>query len=276
MKNKLNMSHVAYAGYDKAAAGLLDLVRKNRVHIDNVEIKFSELQDVYLERNSDLYSGTEETELIRYYFKTMLYKYYLASISLEQLQAVRHNHIDQELLHALENSLDRLDCSDDEELLVSFGLECFLHHVRAFLNFYMLYVCLLLKTGHKGSMKLEVFYKELAKAKDSRFADKADYVEEYFRSKVFGEDASEHVQFTNWGALVRDLRNKIAHRDRLRPSFESAETLARGVLLGWPTLRGMTYHSFCSYVDNGMYSLFTDLLTHLYDTGVQVGKRCEK
>lgn len=252
--------------YQIVANGLLLLVKESKSYVDENLRRLNLMHRIYIEQNSSLYSQPE-IDWIDHYLRSVCFKYNLVAIGVEQLQAVRHNKIDEEILSALENSLDRLNCSDDEQLLVSSALECVLFQARAFLDIYMLQVCLLLRTGFdKGHMNKERFFDELSNVQTHPFAEKARWVEEYFRSRVYNEgDAGAFIR-NDWGELVRSLRDRIAHRDVLRPSSDSQETLIQGILLDWPTLQRMTYHSFCEMIIAGMYFLFYDVSSFLYDS----------
>lgn len=249
--------------YQKIASGLQTLLKNARRHADIPLQKLQAMQEIYLQKHPGLYSE-EELQHIRYYLKAVAYKFHLANLSLEQLWSLSDTKR-QELLYALENSLDRLDVSDDELLLISFVLEGFLFQARAFLDFYMLYICLFLKTGHQGSISKERFFKALNKVKEDPFAEKAKWVHDYFNNKVFGTPDWTGLNPNDWGSLLQSLRDKIAHRDRLRPAFNSGETLIRKVLFDWPTLKGITYDRFCQYMQNGMFALFTDVSPVLYE-----------
>ncbi|RMD67251.1 hypothetical protein D6817_02070 [Candidatus Pacearchaeota archaeon] len=248
---------------NKIARGVHALVKSARKHADVPLQKIYAMQEIFLQRNSGLYTK-EERNRLRYYLKAVAYKFHLANLSLEQLWALSEDKR-QELFFALENSLDRLDVSDDELLAISFAFEGFLFQATSFLDFYMLYICLLLKSGHQGSISKKRFFKALAKVSDPFLAGKAQRVSTYFANHVFAETTGEWLVPHNWGTLLRSLRDKIAHRDRIRPSFESDETLVGEVLLNWPTLQSITYDRFCQYMQNGMFALFTDVAPLLYD-----------
>lgn len=245
------------------ARGLEVLLSETRRYADFFAQKLEAMQEIYLRRNPELYTRAELQHL-RYYLKAVSHKFYLATLSLEQLWALSHTKRG-ELCCALQNSLDRLECSDDELLLSSFALEGFLFQGRAFLDFYMLYACLFLRTGHSGSMSRRKFAKGLAKVQQVPFAEKAQWVKEYFDSKVFGVSDGRSFDLNNWGTLLVSLRDKIAHRDHLRRSFNSEERLLGEVLFDWPTLQDMTYDRFCQYMQNGMFSLVTDVSPVLYE-----------
>lgn len=251
------------------ARGLQVLLKETRGYADNFPQKLEAMQEVYLQRNPTLYTQPEEQELC-YYLKAVSYKFYLATLSLEQLWALSYTKR-EELLYALQNSLDKLECSDDEVLLSSFALESFLVQGKAFLDFYMLYICLVLRTGHKGSISTDKFQKELQKVQREPFATKAHKVRDYFDTKVFRPRDGKDFVRGDWGTLLQSLRDKIVHRDLLRPSFESSETLLDKVLFDWPTLQGMTYERFCQMMQNGMFCLITDVSPILYNLEWKAG-----
>lgn len=227
------------------------------------------MQEIYLQRNPTLYTQAEERRL-RYHLKAVSYKFYLATLSLEQLWALSYTKR-EELVYALQNSLDKLECSDDELLLTSFALEGFLIQGWASLEFYMLYICRILRTGHEGTISRDKFWKELEKAQREPLATKARKVRNYFDMKVFGVHDRKSFVRGDWGTLLKSLRDKIIHRDLLWPSFESGETLLDKVLFYWPTLQGMTYERFCQMMQNGMFCLITDVSPILYDLEWKAG-----
>lgn len=244
---------------DSALHVLLDETRK---YTESVMKKIPLMQDVFISKNENLFSQEEENE-IRYYLRASIYKFYLATLSLEQLWSLSHSKRDK-LTIALENSLDTLNCSDDDLFLISFVFEGFLFQGCAFLDFYMLYLCLFLKTGHQGSISKSKFEKAIKKA-NHEMLPKSHMVENYFQNDVFSNNNSSWLMPENWGVVLRSLRDKIAHRDRLRPSFDGDEKLLDKVLFDWPTLQETTYDRFCQYMQNGMFEMLRGVSQSLYD-----------
>ena len=243
---------------------------------DNFIQKVFTMQDIYLENNPGVYTP-EEVEQVRYYLRAVSYKFQLANLSLEQLWALSETKRG-ELYAALENSFDRLDVSDDELLLISFAFEGVLFQVMACLEFYMLYLCFflqLLPVDYRGKMTTSRFFDTLAKSRRNDSSGKVKQVEEHFNVRVFGADKQDIWHPNNWGTLLISLRDKIAHRDRLRPSFDGDETLIGQVLFDWPTLRGITYDRFYQSVQSGLYCLIKELSPILYELEWKPGSRYE-
>jgi hypothetical protein len=249
--------------YYNILRGVQSLIKSGKRYADVPLKKINEMQEIFLHRNSRLYTKEEQNQL-HYYLKAVAFKFHLANLSLEQLWALSMDKR-QKLLFALENSLDRLDVSDEELLAISFVFESFLFQATSFLDFYMLYICHLLKSGHQGSISKKRFFKALVRVSDPFLAGKAQRVKDYFASHVFSEITGEWMVPHNWGTLLRSLRDKIAHRDRIRPSFDSGEALIDGVLLKLPTLQNVTYDRFCQYMQNGMFVMLTEVAPLLYD-----------
>ena len=221
------------------------------------------MQEIYLRRNPSLYTS-EERQQLHDSVGALSYKFHLANLSLEQLWALSHAKR-HGLSSALQNVTEDLEVSDDELLLISFVFEGFLFQARAFLDFFMLFVCLLLKTGHRRYMSKKKFLKALKRVQQDPFAMKAQQVRVYFDTKVFGSSDWEGLNPNNWGTLLQSVRDKVAHLDRLRPSYDSEEILIGETRFDWPTLRGITYDRFCQYMQNGMFALVTDLSPILYE-----------
>ena len=246
-----------------AVKELQTLLNETKINAEIPSKKLIEMQEIYFKKNPDFYNQTDLTQL-RYYLKTVCYKFYLANFSLEQLWALSLNKRN-EIFFALYNSLDQSECSDNELLLSSFILEGFLFQSMSFLEFYRLYIYLFLKPGIPISISTKDFYNKMDKIQKSPFDEKAQDVKKYFQSKVFRTNNGQSFEVYHWGTLLEDLRNKVAHRDRLRPSFDSKETLVEKVLFNWPTLQKMTYDRFCQYMQNGMFSLITNISPILYE-----------
>lgn len=249
--------------YEPIWSGLETLLMETRKYAQSLALKLSRMQQIHLDRTRIPYSQADR-DAIEYYLNAFLYKFFLATLNLEQLWSLSHAKR-TEVLSAIENGLDTLSTDDDELLLASFLLENFLFQSKSCLDFYMIYLCRILRTEHRGSMSIPKFYKALKRAQPSELKDQAERIREYFTSHVFAKDRMiDPIAPINWGTLVTDLRDKIAHRDTLHPSFESDERLLEKVLFDWPTLRGLTFDRFCQAVQNGFFFMLTELSPLLY------------
>lgn len=246
---------------------MLLMVSRNRLSIESTHRILRQMHASYLETHGLLYSQ-EERHWLQHYLNSLIQKSFLTRVAIEQMQAVRYGAVDASLLEAIERGGQDISILKDEEVVVSFALEAFLFEARAFLDVYMIFVCLLLKTGfQKGHMSVSRFFEELDKPKEPPFGEKAKGVKRYFETRVFGplEERGVSVIRNDWGTLLRGLRDRVAHRDIVVPSFESGEILARGVRLDWPTVQGLTFHSLAETVGNGIHGLFQEVLSYIYE-----------
>ena len=77
------------------------------------------------------------------------------------------------------------------------------------------------------------------------------------RTHVFNLETGYQFQET------LDLRDKIAHRDILRPGADGVETIA-GVQLDWPTIRGLSFERFGQEFLEGASKMLQVTSEHLY------------
>lgn len=231
------------------------LVEKAHLNYETVILKLRQMQDIYLKRNRKLYSNSQVYKIQRS-FKAVEHKFFLSSLHLEQLWALSMDSR-WELLDAIENSLDKLKWDDTQLVIGSMFLESFLFQARSFLNVYKFYICLVMGIEDPGKMSVERFYTRMRSCKRSSFQKRAIHLLEYFENTVFGPG--------KWGKLLKELRDKIAHRDYIRPSFDGKETIFEKILLDWPTLQGMTYDQFCQHINNGIFEMLYDTSPILFE-----------
>lgn len=247
--------------------GMLLIVSENRYYIEKTIGIFKKIHQDYLKRTSGIYS-TEELYWINHFADSIAYKLFLVRIANEQLQTVKYGRINESLWPAIENCLVSVNYSDDEEILISYSFESVLFEVRSFLDIFMIFVCLLLKTGFtNGRMSTERFYEELKKQNNPQFSSKAKWIENYFKKEVFGHEENPGTKIfrNDWGCLIKSLRDKVAHRDVILKSYDNKEKYINDILLVCPTIREMTYHSFSEMIGNGIHALFHKALCHIYE-----------
>lgn len=249
----------------------IDLVKLCQQDIKFTVSKMTAAQAVYLSRNADLYTP-EEVGYVQYYLDTLLFKSQLAYFGLEQLWEVREAIVDANILDIFSNSVTSIQLTNSEEFFQAYVLEQFLYQSRSYLDIFMLYLAHILRTGHRHSMSVDKFYSVMPKANPDVLSNKSTLVVQYFRENVFSSENKVTFAITpNWGELLRSLRDKIAHRDRIKISNNSRDRIMHDILLDIPTLKDMTYEKFCQTIENGMYELIRDLFPILYDLEWQAG-----
>ena len=222
------------------------VVEKARAHIAPVLSKLGRMQEIYLTRKGGVYSDSH-VDQIRKSFEAVQYKYLFTFIHLEQLWGLSMESRFG-LLDALANSLDSLKWDETQSVIGSLFMESFFFQAMSLLDVYRFYICLITGIEDPGLMTASKFSKRMKSRNGTPFQAKAEKIRDYFEKEVFGTG--------QWGKLLEELRDKIAHRDHLWPSYEGWETLLDKVLLDWPTLRGKTYDRFCQDIDNGIFDMF--------------------
>ncbi|NQT16821.1 MAG: hypothetical protein HQ582_28950 [Planctomycetes bacterium] len=126
-------------------------------------------------------------------------------------------------------------------------LESVLFQFRAFLDMHMRYSLLVL--GHKpqGKMGSKNFTKALQRLNTE--SESAKELLEYFEKRVWAEGC--------WGHLLRELRDKIAHQDRLYPR-RSGYDEGIEVALTWLSVAGRPLEQLALDLSNGMVRLLQE------------------
>jgi len=238
------------------------ILKKVRRNITTPLLKLERMQEIYLKSNSNLYKDPDHIYQIKGSFESIKYKLFFTNFHLEQLWTLSEDSR-REVLVALANSLDRLRWDDTQLNIGSIFLESFLFQAVSFLDVYMFFICLVMGIENPGKMKVKRFFKHMVSCRGSTFQKKAIKLKEYFEESVLGKG--------QWGEILRSLRDKIAHRDCLRPSFDGNEIIIDKVLLDWPTLRRMTYDRFCQDIDNNMFEMLRKTSPVLFNLGWKSG-----
>lgn len=194
------------------------------------------------------------------------HKFTLLNIHLEALWSISSS-ARNEILLVMENSINSHQWNDLDKTLGSLSLEAFLFQARSFLDIYQKY-CLAVMNKDVVQMSKDDFIKTLNKV-DIEYIEKAQKIKTYFEDIVYGEPVknfkdADIFECCGWGTIVRELRNKIAHQNFIKYSYEGSEVL-RQVKLDWPSLRGVTYERFAQLIDNGLFALITSASEILYE-----------
>lgn len=250
---------------ERIAAGLQSLLQTTESYSKSLPDKLDAMESIYLQRNPALYN-TGEKQRLQYFRGAFAYKFYIATMHLEQLWALTHSReSDISLEQILSNILDDHQTSNEELLLYSFALEGFIVEGNSFLDFYMLYLCFIFQIEKTEYLSGKKFLAALQKVQEPVLQIQAVKVKTYFQNNVFGEGNKQVFLVNNWGQLLRGLRNSMLHRDSLMPSFESTKTLLGKLLLEWPVgLWETSTPRFCQDLQNVMFAMLTELASVVY------------
>lgn len=215
--------------------------------------KMESMQNNFLSSKEE-YSESEKSDISKY-FNVVAHKYALAFIHLELLWNQSETSR-SEIIQTLEDNSTNQNWSDQRHTISSLFLESYLFQSRSLLDVYFKYICFVLRLKQKRFKSTETFLNYLASQNSNM---KALEVHNYLKTVVFGKD--------KWGTLVKGLRDKVTHFDKINYSYEGEEVIWERVTLNWPTLRGLTYDRFAqSVVDNNMFMMFTTISEILYES----------
>lgn len=266
------MNKVIFNEYNKTEKGLKDLLRIVHGYSDTYTPKLRDMERAYLIANPNLYNDIEKKQL-KYFREAFSYKFYLATMHLEQILALSHfGKTDYLLGQILENIFDTHRTTENEVLLLSFVFEGFIVQGNSFLDFYLLYLCHIFKVEETNRMSNEKLQKALGKISDESFIERAEVIRQYFRNAVFGTGKRNGFLTDNWGELLKELRNSILHRDSLTPSFENQITLSKQITGDWHSrLQGISCFKFCTNAHNDMVNLVTTIAAKIYEVEWKTG-----
>jgi hypothetical protein len=258
--------------YAQITAGLDALIAEVRSIADNAPRKLEAMQEVYFERNLSNHSEEEQT-LLRGRLQACNYKWFLSSLSLEQLWAMSDERRLQLTQGALQLAPDADPLAEDNLMLISFAYEGFLLQARSFLDYYMKYLCLFLE-GRDINKISSTKFRKCMKTQNVRFPQKNEKVTDYFSSYVSNMLAKNEMAPSDslkWGDLLISLRDRITHAKPLRYSFKSSEQLTGGVRFDWPTVQDATYDRSAQDISNGMFEMLKEIAEILYELPWQAG-----
>lgn len=249
----------------RIAVGLQSLLQTTQSYSKTLPEKLNAMESIYLQHNPTMYNTIEKKRL-QYFREAFTYKFYIATMHLEQLWALTHSReSDISLEQILSNILDDHQTSNAELLLYSFAFEGFIVEGNSFLDFYMLYLCFIFQFKRTERLSGKKFLAALQGVQEPSLQIQAVKVKTYFEQNVFGEGNKQVFLVNNWGQLLRDLRNSLLHRDCLMPSFDYEETLLGKLLVKWPVGLWETSTSrFCQDLQNVMFAMVTELASVVY------------
>lgn len=219
------------------------------------------MQEAYLAKNQHLYTEAE-IETIRAKLEAVVDKFQMASFWLEQLWALSDASRGQSFVTGSE-----LHLGGKQLFILRCYLDAFLFEARSYLDLFMFYILMVLKPPQldpKMHMRSSSFLKALDRVKDKPFSEKANKIKVLFQHS----DA-------DWISLLRELRDRIAHRDILLTNLESREKISTlngdTVTFNWPTVRQRTYDRLCQDFENGIFFLILEVFPILFDLEWQPG-----
>lgn len=221
-------------------------------HPEPASKKIAQMAEVYLKRHA---VPNEQAKLIVDAVSAVQWKFMVSSVHLEELWRMSER-ARLTLPELIENAVTLHRWDERDRFDATRHLESFLFQARSFIDVFMRLGCEALSSSPPVYMSVDDFRRSLCEAPAANH-DRAERLQQYFDREVFG--------LSSWGTLVRSLRDKIAHRDSLRPSQAGQEHVA-GIRLDWPTIKGVTFERLAQGFHNGAFELVRSASPIVFDS----------
>ena len=242
--------------------GLYTALSRTKSSVRVPYIKILEAQK-YFFRNAttliDLENKTKNLELL----DDALHKFYLGSYALEQLWAVQ-NYL-KNSAHKNPNFGSNLTYQQDEiTFLLAAIFDQVLYSWRSFLDFYLKYLLFFLTGKYIVTISTKKFKTEITNYINQKPKDKkTELVFDYIRKNVLSRTFDNKTD--SWGDLLRDLRDKTAHKKLIKPTIVEDKN-SQGVVIAWPKINGLNYSELAQHsFENSAFEMLVVLFPILYE-----------
>ncbi len=188
----------------------------------------------------------------------LVWKLTAAGIHLERLWENRETFDIQQLMaRLLEKEPDPRRFTDPEIAFLTAEFEAFLFQSRAFIAVAQVHTLDACRVNFGGMLTNEKYKK---KVWNSPPETKEQLVKAYtyFTENVFGTG--------NWGTLLKSLRDRIAHFDRVKPSVSVEENGAETI-----GVAGRTFEQLAQEFENGIYDLMVNVIAPIWGCKWEAG-----
>ncbi len=260
----MSKQQILDAEYGAVYRGLTKLSQVVQRYEASLPLKLDAMESAFLGAH-DFYKP-HEIERIRYFRAAYIYKFHLVALHLEELWSLTHlgnNPLSLSLL--LHNVYDKHNTNDDHLLLSSMAFEGFVLQGKAFLDFYMLYLCAIFKIDNTSHLSKKRFLEALDRVEMAELAKMANIAKKYFETNVFADANIGKLPSENWGVLLKMFRDGLVHRDNSAPDFQRNQPLVNqilGFIIEEQELPD--FSRFAQDVQNVMFTMITRLAADVY------------
>lgn len=147
--------------------------------------------------------------------------------------------------------------TDEEIAYLMLEFEAYVIQARALITVAQIHTLDACRQPFGGRLTNEKYEKAVKGAPDE-VKDRLVRAHEYFVKSVFGPE--------KWGTLIRSVRDRVLHFDRVRPTRiineEGSEEL---------TVRGLSLEQLAQDYENGTYDLLVDVIAPIWERGWEAG-----
>lgn len=181
----------------------------------------------------------------------VMWKLTAAGIHLERLWEYKESTAMKRLLENVNQyNSDPKRFTDKEVAYLTVEFESYLFQARTFINVAQIHTLDACRIEFGGQLTNNE-YKKAVKNATSDVSDRLVSAHDYFTNKVFGNE--------KWGALLKSLRDRVVHYDRIRPSISvDSDTAQLNVV-------GLTIERLSQDFENGCYDLVVEVIAPIWE-----------
>ncbi len=188
----------------------------------------------------------------------LVWKLTAAGIHLERLWENRESFAMKQLLsRVLTGDPEPKRFTDQEVAFLTAEFEAYLLQARAFISVAQIHTLDACRVPFGGQLTNEKYAKAVRKS-PQEVRVRLTQAHDYFTQNVFCDK--------KWGRLLKDLRDRVAHFDRIRPSkttaFEGSEDL---------TVAGLSLERLAQDFENGTYDMLVKVIAPIWERDWQPG-----
>lgn len=214
----------------------------------NYEPKLRELVET---RTKQLGFKNGEREFALKSMDALVWKLTAAGIHLERLWEYNETAAMELLLeNAVQNRFEPKRYTDKEIAYLTVEFEAYLMQARAFISIAQIHTLDACRVPFRGILTNEKYNNAVRKA-PTDVSIKLTQAYDYFAGEVFGDG--------KWGSLLRSLRDRVAHFDRIRPSVSTNQYTEEF------NVAGLTLERLAQDFENGHYYLLVNVIAPIWE-----------
>ncbi|MFO7448133.1 MAG: hypothetical protein R6W90_17370 [Ignavibacteriaceae bacterium] len=180
----------------------------------------------------------------------LIWKLTAAGIHLERLWQFKESEMIKRLFETVnENRIDPRCFTDNEVAYLTLEFEAFLIQARSFISIAQIHTLHACGIPYNKLLTNEKYGKIIQKKPYP--PDKLVNAKLYFDKNVFNEN--------RWGFLLKSLRDRVIHYDRIRPTKFNIDDIEE------LSVRGLSLEKLAQEFENGYNSLLVDVITPIWD-----------
>jgi len=187
----------------------------------------------------------------------LVWKLTAAGIHLERLWENRESlEVKQLMAITVRDEVEPKRFTDKEVAFLTVEFEAYLLQARAFINVAQIHTLDACRVSFGGQLTNEKYEKAVNNAPED-VSERLMKARDYFAQHVFGTDM--------WGTLLKSLRDRVAHFDRVRPSRDASDDLEK------LSVTGLSLERLAQDFENGSYDLLVNVIAPIWERDWQPG-----